>query len=1341
MRNQLTGQKNLVACRSSWPAATAAGLALQRISLALLLLGTCSPAFAQSQPLSFEGAKWIWFTADPNVPLNAFPGDSCYCRAPLVLPETTPVKFAEVIITADNLYTLYLNGRVAGASEDNPDAWNRPRRFEITSRLMPGRNMVAIEGVNTAPGPAGLVVKLVVETADGQRFVLVSDASWRCSADPLPNWQQSVFDDGSWQPARVVGNFGAAPWGLIPVPPQAEKPLDDSLAQGPVPADFPWPEGLVFLGDDCSLNDFPVCFHMNNSSRAYPEWDIPCPSLMGRKLYALRPARPKATPAVLLDAGKQGAIGSPSVSFDGQQVYVAMAKEGDSFFHIYRVPVSGGPPQQLTDGTFHDIDPAELPDGRIVFTSTRIGSFEEYHNPPSRALFTMQPDGSNVQPLTSTPIGDNEPKVMSDGRIAFVRSDNFFDRAKVETQIHAIHPDGSAGQTEAGAEVGADYGVRLRALGFGSPAPLPDGRLAVLSQMGNLVGRPGSLEQANRRLPANLTDISPLPDGRLLCTVRKALAVLDPNTSQVVPIYQSSTGKIHSPVYLGPRPRPPVLASQVQPTRTEPAPKTGFLFCQSVYRTRKTKADWGQVRSIRVLGGVPLTTRSSHSYVVHAGIDVVELGTVPLAPDGSFFVEVPANMPIAMQAVDAEGRSELNEMSWIYVRPGETRSCVGCHNRRQSAPASKSGFAQALRAAPLKLLGQGEPHKFRGNNSGVTGMMDLQFERFREIASIDLHSHRAAAAGASAKGWEREVQRLVEQLRGPQPDLKLSAAGRLSIFRERAAAPALADRLSDSNREVRVAAALALATCGTRASVPPLLDALTDSDSLVALAAAVALENLTGHAPPLPEFGPAKQRAVQATAWQTWLSANSWDAIEQALIQRLSDPDRVSQRRAIVALGHVGGDAARAALRAYVSQHKDKSPSPLWNGGNRIDSFTYGADSTLNPRTLQEAIRALGYLRDTAAVPLLAEIVAQNSTGIQVDNFAGNANAKEPKSVNMYLAEAALQALGRIATPAAEAALVENFRRFGDFHFYVGWYSDHPALWACHSSPLHHLALEALDALASPRCTEIVAQAIRSMPTDPDRALILDTDSCETLIGRVVQHGGLADQVTQTCLAILGDPQAKASDELKPAITFCPWAWAGTLDPECRAAQVLSAVCCDVRYEPQIRAAFDRYRAERPKEIIRTLSAPGPMPKRNWVSFFLARTLARLGDPQSVPALIAALEQDPPEAAWGRPKPTSPIVHYLQNEYTPCYRAAAAFALGRIGDKRAVPALLQVVGDFANATDTRHAAAVALGRVADPASVAALGQLAQDYPEVSTRRALLQARAKLSNQPPATPLD
>ena len=147
---------------------------------------------------------------------------------------------------------------------------------------------------------------------------------------------------------------------------------------------------------------------------------------------------------------------------------------------------------------------------------------------------------------------------------------------------------------------------------------------------------------------------------------------------------------------------------------------------------------------------------------MHAGTEVLELGTVPLAPDGSISVEVPADTPLALQAVTAEGRSELNEMSWIYVRAGERRSCLGCHPARTVTPAYDIASANSASVPPLKLLGQGHAHRFRGNNAGVTGMMDLQFERFRESASLNLQANMSgptddrAARGRSADtafGW------------------------------------------------------------------------------------------------------------------------------------------------------------------------------------------------------------------------------------------------------------------------------------------------------------------------------------------------------------------------------------------------------------------------------------------------------------------------------------------------------------------------------------------------------------------------------------------------------------
>ena len=353
-------------------------------------------------------------------------------------------------------------------------------------------------------------------------------------------------------------------------------------------------------------------------------------------------------------------------------------------------------------------------------------------------------------------------------------------------------------------------------------------------------------------------------------------------------------------------------------------------------------------------------------------------------------------------------------MSWIYVRPGERRSCLGCHNPRENAPVLARRDVQALRAAPLKALGQGNPHRSRGNNSGVTGMMDLQFERFRECASLNRH---LSPAGPLTTGKE-EIAALIEQLRGTDEALKLSAAQRLAIFRDRAAAPALAERLKDTSREVRVASAMALATCGTRDSVPPLLDALEDRDRRGAGSRDGADQSRRRGVAKFNACADLKERRFQALAWREWFQKHSWDAIERTLLPRIHQAEPDPPRRAIVALGHIGGDAARAALREFVKAESANNPYRPFERDNRTDSFTYPADSPLNPRILQEAVRALGHLQDTAVVPLLADLLARNI---------------EPRTANLTRRHQH----GRIGTPDAESALIDTFAKLREYHEYV----------------------------------------------------------------------------------------------------------------------------------------------------------------------------------------------------------------------------------------------------------------------------------------------------------------
>ncbi len=1340
---------------------------MARIGMALCLV-LLAGATAKAAPLDFDGSKWIWYSPGAEAALGQLPAAVNYMRGSLEVPEGANVESAEVIATCDNLFVLHLNGRPVGESGANNSSWSVSKRWDVSERIVPGRNSVAAQAVNTLPGPAGFILKLVVRLSDGRELVLHSGSGWLCESREHPSWQAADFDETHWNDARVVGQYGDAPWGRAKIPAQAQPAgtpiggvekfakaaLREAAKQQRVAsvverlpdADFAWPAAIAFVGDDRSLyrplapaassyDSLSVTIFNPRNSRAFPEHDLPAPMKVGRLLYVRDTYGAEAKPRVLLDAGR-GGLGSPSASYDGKSILVSMAYDRDRFFHIYRVPVAGGPPTQLTDGPFHDIDPTELPDGRIAFTSTRIGTFEEYHNPPSRSLFVMNANGEEVKPLTYTIIFDNEPEVLADGRIVFIRSDNFFDRGKVETLLHAIHPDGTDGYTEFGLNISPDYGSRLRAFNCGSPAPMADGRLAFVSAPGITIGRLGSMDADLSHYRISAGDVAAMPDGRLLCTTARVVAVkiqagnaertvndiryericvldhaADPPT--LTPIFDSVDSPIHSSIYVGARTRPPILARRVDPLKAESRRPTGVLYCQNARFTQKTTAGWPNVRAIRVIAGTGLTTRSSHSYIVHAGNETVELGTVPIAADGSFAVEVPADTPIALQAVDAEGRSELNEMSWIYVRPGEKRGCVGCHHSRQTAPLSDETVPLALRTQPLRLHGRGEPHRFRGNNAAVTGLMEMQFDRYREVAGINRHS-RYDDPTTTGKD---EIAELTSTLVDGDDDHRITAAQRLAIYRDPRAAPALAEGLEAGNRELRVAAAIALAACGTRDSVEPLLNALDDIDPLVVQAAVVALENLTGHAEPIDAFADRRARRPQVAVWRRWFAETSWDSIEQELATRLASENRDVVRRAAVALSHTGSSASHDALRQYLTAQRAINPLPDWRKAHRGDGARFNSLDAVNPRPIQAATRAIGYLNDSGAVPLLAETVAMHHA---------------PETGNLFLAEAAIEALGRIGTPQAEAELFKAFAALNDYPTHTLWYGDHSALMSCHAAPVHYFVIEALDAMGSTAAGPIVPHLIRSVPIDPDRALLLGSDDYETLTGRVIRRAGAEAAVVESCLAVLGDEQAKPDERITAAFATIR-CWGGHPTPENRAAQVLSFVCRDPRYAPRVRQAFQQYR-EMPCDIPRVFDTGIPvvleLPKKNWVCFFLARTLGNMVDRDSAEMLIATLQHTPAEAASGRPDPLGPGVLFIHNDLTPCWRAAVAWALGRIGDRRAVPVLVDIVGNLENSTDTRHAATGALARIGDPKALGRLQQLAHDYPEISVRRALREACAQ-----------
>jgi Hydrazine synthase alpha subunit middle domain len=77
---------------------------------------------------------------------------------------------------------------------------------------------------------------------------------------------------------------------------------------------------------------------------------------------------------------------------------------------------------------------------------------------------------------------------------------------------------------------------------------------------------------------------------------------------------------------------------------------------------------------------------------------------VPIEPDGSVVVRVPANVAFQLSITDSNGRRIYPlHRNWLQLRPGETRKCNGCHSTTSTTPPRSHGrdglFAQAWAGA------------------------------------------------------------------------------------------------------------------------------------------------------------------------------------------------------------------------------------------------------------------------------------------------------------------------------------------------------------------------------------------------------------------------------------------------------------------------------------------------------------------------------------------------------------------------------------------------------------------------------------------------------------------
>lgn len=188
---------------------------------------------------ALAATHWIW---GHETPALAAPPGRLYFRRVVRLEATDTIPNAQITLTADNGFVLFINGEKAGSS----DNFTLAQTISLTDFLRPGENIIAVDVVNggESPNPAGLAGVISIDNGNGTKTAIVTDSEWQYSNTPVENWTTDPEAGADWPKAVIAGPMGMAPWGTIGekrvylniYPPS--QAIKDLLKERGVPPDF-----------------------------------------------------------------------------------------------------------------------------------------------------------------------------------------------------------------------------------------------------------------------------------------------------------------------------------------------------------------------------------------------------------------------------------------------------------------------------------------------------------------------------------------------------------------------------------------------------------------------------------------------------------------------------------------------------------------------------------------------------------------------------------------------------------------------------------------------------------------------------------------------------------------------------------------------------------------------------------------------------------------------------------------------------------------------------------------------------------------------------------------------
>ncbi len=411
----------------------------------------------------------------------------------------------------------------------------------------------------------------------------------------------------------------------------------------------------------------------------------------GAKLCRLNLRTGKLT--TLLD-DPEGGVRDPVVDYDARRILFSYRPGGTEHYHLYEVNVDGSALRQLTDGAYDDIEPCYLPDGSIVFVSSRCKRWVNCWVTQVAVMYRCAADGSDIRAISSNLEHENTPWVLPDGRVLYQRWE-YIDRSQVHYHhLWTTNPDGTGqmvyyGNLHPGVVMidakpipHSKKVVAIFSPGHGSNEH--DGFLTVVDPAGGPDDKTQAVTISAKRRCRDPWAFSETA----FMAARGTEIVLMNDRGETQTIYQLSEPDVKAKLECH-EPRPLVVRARerVIPDRIDADQDTGTLALMDVYRGRNMEGiRRGEIKKLLVMESLPkpINFTGGMDPLTYGGSFTLErvLGTVPVEADGSAYIELPAMRSLFFIALDEDDMAVKRMKSFVTVQPGEVTGCVGCHEQR-----------------------------------------------------------------------------------------------------------------------------------------------------------------------------------------------------------------------------------------------------------------------------------------------------------------------------------------------------------------------------------------------------------------------------------------------------------------------------------------------------------------------------------------------------------------------------------------------------------------------------------------------------------------------------------